>query len=209
MSDPAMRLSGRDLHLWRGERALITGLGFEAEAGCCLLITGPNGSGKTSLLRAICGLLPLEQGVVEWRGLDVRRDRYAFHSELAYLSHDVALKGDLTAAENLCYEVGLRRTVQPAEIATALDRVGAGSITDLPVRHMSAGQKRRVAFARVLLCECPLWLLDEPMSNLDVAGQALFGEVLDGHLAGGGIALVATHQSLGVRAGTIRTVSLG
>jgi heme exporter protein A len=209
MTSNPPHLAGRDLHLWRGERALFSGLGFEATAGCCVQVTGPNGSGKTSLLRALCGLLPWDQGSVHWRNQDVLADRYAFHAEVAYLGHDTGLKSDLTAVENLYYEVGLRRAVDRDMAVAVLERVGVARAMQLDVRQMSAGQKRRVAFARVLLCACPLWILDEPTSNLDSAGQTLVGALLDEHLAAGGIAIVATHQALSLRAGAVQSLELG
>jgi heme exporter protein A len=209
MTSRPPHLAGRDLHLWRGERALLAGLSFEVQAGCCLQVTGPNGSGKTSLLRALCGLLPWEQGSVHWRGGDVRADRYAFHAELAYLGHDTGLKSDLSAVENLYYEVGLRRAIDRGMAVAVLERVGVARVMRQDVRQMSAGQKRRVAFARVLLCACPLWILDEPTSNLDAAGQALIGALLDEHLAAGGIAVVATHQPLALRQDAVRCLELG
>jgi heme exporter protein A len=209
MLSPPPYLAGRDLHLWRGERSLFSGLGFEAGPGCCLQVTGPNGAGKTSLLRALCGLLPFEQGSVHWRGQDVRADRYAFHADIAYLGHDSGLKIDLDAVDNLYYEVGMRRAVDRGMATAVLERVGLTRVMRLAVRQMSAGQKRRVAFARVLLCAAPLWILDEPTSNLDVAGQTLVGTLLDEHLAAGGIAVVATHHPLSVRAGTLQPLVLG
>ena len=202
-------LSGRDLHLWRGERALFSGLGFEVGPGCCLQVTGPNGAGKTSLLRALCGLLPFEQGSVHWRGEDVSKDRYAFHADIAYLGHDTGLKNDLSAIENLYYEVGMRRAVDRDMAVAVLERVGVARVMRQDIRQMSAGQKRRVAFARVLLCAAPLWILDEPTSNLDVAGQALVSELLDEHLAAGGMAVVATHHALAIRAGALQPLVLG
>jgi heme exporter protein A len=209
MTSPPPHLAGRDLHLWRGERALFSGLGFEAGAGCCVQVTGPNGAGKTSLLRALCGLLPFEQGSVLWRGADVRADRYAFHADSAYLGHDTGLKNDLDAIDNLYYEVGMRRAVTRAEAVAVLERVGVARVMRQDIRNMSAGQKRRVAFARVLLCAAPLWILDEPTSNLDVAGQALVSELIDAHVAAGGIAVVATHQALALRAATLKPLVLG
>ena len=209
MTSSLPHLAGRDLHLWRGDRALFSGLGFEAAAGSCVQVTGPNGSGKTSLLRALCGLLPWEQGSVHWRNREVGADRYAFHAELAYLGHDTGLKSDLTAVENLYYEVGLRRAVDRDMAAAVLARVGVERVMHQDVRQMSAGQKRRVAFARVLLSACPLWVLDEPTSNLDAAGQELVGVLLDEHLAAGGIAVVATHHALPLRAGTLQSLELG
>jgi len=202
-------LAGHDLHLWRGDRAVFSGIGFEVAAGVCLQVTGPNGAGKTSLLRALCGLLPLERGRVQWRGAEVHADLGAFHAELAYLGHDIGLKSDLTAVENLYYEVGLRRRVDRAAATAALEQVGLGPAMHQDIRHMSAGQKRRVAFARVLLCACPLWILDEPTSNLDAAGQALIGTLLAAHLRAGGVAVVATHQALPLPAESLRSLVLG
>jgi heme exporter protein A len=209
MTSPPPHLAGRDLHLWRGERALFSGLSFEAAAGCCVQVTGPNGAGKTSLLRALCGLLPFERGSVHWRGREVGEDRYAFHADVAYLGHDTGLKSDLSAIDNLYYEVGMRRRVERDMAAAVLERVGVARVMRHDVRQMSAGQKRRVAFARVLLSAAPLWLLDEPTSNLDTAGHTLVGTLLDEHLAAGGIAVVATHHPLALREGAVRPLELG
>ncbi|MCC7461417.1 MAG: cytochrome c biogenesis heme-transporting ATPase CcmA [Gammaproteobacteria bacterium] len=209
MSRPLPHLAGRDLHLWRGERALLSGLSFEAGPGCCIQVTGPNGAGKTSLLRALCGLLPLERGSVLWRGQALHADRCAFHAELAYLGHDTGLKNDLDAIDNLYYEVGMRRRVDRGQAQAVLERIGVAHVMHQTIRQMSAGQKRRVAFARVLLCAAPLWILDEPASNLDAAGQALVGTLLDEHLAAGGIAVVATHHALAVRGEMLQPLVLG
>jgi heme exporter protein A len=155
----------------------------------------------------LCGLSLLEEGTIHWCGNDVAADRYAFHAGLAYQGHDVALKGDLTAVENLRYGVGLRRTVALAEIHSALQLAGLANI-DIPVRQLSAGQRRRVALARVELLGVRLWLLDEPTSNLDADGHALVSQMLNQHLAGGGIALIATHQDLGIEPARLKTLEL-
>jgi heme exporter protein A len=188
--------SATDLHLWRGDLHVLRGLSFTVPAGRCLQVTGINGSGKSTLLRALCGLLPLEAGSVRWRGADTCKDRHAFHAELAWLGHGTALKGDLNAAENLRYSAGLRRTLSRADIERALASVGFADADQRLARQMSAGQQRRVALARVLLLDCALWMLDEPTSNLDTRGQAMFNALLNAHLQRGGLAIVATHQSL-------------
>jgi heme exporter protein A len=190
--------SATNLHLWRGDLHVLRGLSFAVEAGRCLQVTGINGAGKSSLLRALCGLLPLEAGTVSWRGADTQRDRHAFHAELAWLGHGTALKGDLSAAENLRYSAGLRRSLAADDIERALASVGFAHADQRLARQMSAGQQRRVALARVLLLDCALWMLDEPTSNLDTRGQAMFSELLNAHLQRGGLAIVATHQSLAV-----------
>jgi heme exporter protein A len=201
-------LQAESLHVWRGDVHVLRGLSFSLEAGRCLQVSGANGAGKTSLLRALAGLLPLESGTVNWCGLDTRTDLHAFHNELAWLSHGTALKGDLTAQENLRFSAGLRRRLDRERIDAALATVGyAGSDRRL-ARHMSVGQQRRVALARVLLLECALWLLDEPTSNLDGQGQAMFGQILDAHLQNGGLAVIATHQPLPLAAAHLHSVEL-
>ena len=201
-------LSAHDLHLWRGDLHVLRGLSFGLEAGRCLQVTGVNGSGKSTLLRALAGLLPLESGSVSWRGLDTHKDHYPFHSELAWLSHATALKGDLSAPENLRFSAGLRRAFSEADIETALKRVGFPHNDGRLARQMSAGQQRRVALARVLLLDCALWMLDEPTSNLDTRGQNMFGEILDAHLGRGGLAIIATHQALAVRPDRLQGLEL-
>jgi heme exporter protein A len=201
-------ITAENLHLWRGETHVLRGISFSVQGGECLQITGANGSGKTTLLRALCGLAPLEEGRVRWRGIDIAEDLQAYHGELAYLGHDNGLKGDLTAAENLRYAVGLRRRVTRDEITAALMRAGVDAARGIPLRRRSAGPRRRVALARLPLMDAALWLLDEPGSNLDAAGQSLLAELLGAHTGGGGVAVVATHQALELPAGAQRSVSL-
>jgi len=201
-------LAAHDLHLWRGELHVLRGLSFSVEAGRCLQVTGFNGSGKSTLLRALAGLLPLESGAIHWRDQDTRRDPHAFHGELAWLGHGTALKGDLSAHENLRFSAGLRRDFGTGEIDAALARVGFPHSDGRLARQMSAGQQRRVALARVLLLDCALWLLDEPTSNLDTHGQHMFGQILSTHLERGGAAVVATHWPLAVAPERIEALEL-
>ena len=201
-------LQAEALQLWRGDVHVLRGLSFSLEAGNCLQVSGANGAGKTSLLRALAGLLPLESGIVNWCGLDTRKDHYTFHSELAWLSHGTGLKADLSAHENLLFSAGLRRTLDRAQIDAALAKVGYANADRRLARHMSAGQQRRVALARVLLLDCALWLLDEPTSNLDSRGQHMFGQILAAHLDAGGLAVIATHQPLPISAGRTQGLEL-
>jgi heme exporter protein A len=184
------------LHLWRGDRHVLRGVSFSVEPGLCALLTGRNGAGKTTLLRAIAGLLDPEEGQVTWRGASARAQRHAFHSDLAYLGHEPALKGDLTGIENLRYSIGIRRPVTVDEIRAALARTGATAFGDRLVRTLSAGQRRRVALAGVLLADATLWLLDEPTTNLDADGQQLVAALVGEHLGRGGIVIAAVHHSL-------------
>jgi heme exporter protein A len=186
-----------NLHLWRGERHLLRGLNFSLPPGQAMQLLWPNGTGKTSLLRCIAGFLHAEEGDVRWLGRPVREDRDAFHWDLAYLGHDAALKGDLTALENLRYACALRRRLSDAELQSALARVGLDRIDpQQPSRSLSAGQQRRVALARLSLWGAKLWLLDEPASNLDAAGQQVLEQLLRAHLEAGGAVMLATHHAL-------------
>jgi heme exporter protein A len=196
------------LHLWRGDRHVLRGVSFEGGPGQCILLTGRNGAGKTSLLRAVAGLLDPEQGEVTWRGAATSANRHEFHAELAYLGHEPPLKGDLTARENLRYAVGIRRAASAAEIDAALARTGATGFADRPARTLSAGQKRRVALAGVLLTEAVLWLLDEPTTNLDAGGQQLVVELIAEHLAGNGLVVAAIHHEMTLPPDRVRRLEL-
>lgn len=189
-------LSGEALHLWRGEQHVLRGVSFAVAGGQCLQVTGANGAGKTTLLRAICRLVPLESGRLCWRGAETGADPEAFHAELSYLGHENALKAELTAAENLRFAAGMRRAVRPDEIRAALERTAVADCAEVITRRLSAGQRRRVALARLVLIRASVWVLDEPTSNLDQRGQQLLSELIGSHLQGGGVAVVATHHSL-------------
>ncbi len=201
-------LQGEDLHLWRGDRHVLRGVDFTLAAGECLQVTGPNGTGKTSLLRTVCGLAYPEEGRVLWSGRDTREDLRAYHRDLVYLGHDTPLKPDLTPRENLRYWIGVRRALPTAALDAALDEVRAGEWRDRPVRTLSAGQKRRAALAGLLLSAAPLWLLDEPTTNLDTAGQTLVSELIAAHLGRGGLVMAAVHHELALPSGSLRALEL-
>jgi heme exporter protein A len=200
-------LSVSEVHVWRGERHVLKGVSLELHPRQLLHVSGPNGAGKTTLLRVLCGLLTPEQGAVAWLGRPIVKSRSEYHSILAYASHDPALKGDLTALENLRYSVGLRRRATPVELRASLGRTGAEECADLPARVLSAGQRRRVAMARIIATGAALWLLDEPFTNLDSAGSALLSGLLAEHVQGGGLAVVVAHHEIKL-AGEVRRLEL-
>lgn len=190
------RLEGRAINVWRGDRHILRDVSFSLREGEFLKLTGPNGVGKTTLIRVVCGLLPAETGAVEWRGKPVDSSNDEYHAEMTYLGHLNSLKADLTARENLKFLGGLREALTDADIDQALDRVGILSRGDLAARSLSAGQKRRLALARLLLSGAILWILDEPVTNLDVAGVDLVEDLVREHVGRGGLALAAAHQRL-------------
>jgi heme exporter protein A len=189
-------LEARAINAWRGDRHILRDVSFSVRSGEFLKVTGPNGVGKTTLLRVVCGLLPAEGGSIDWCGKPVEGARDEFHAQLGYLGHPNSLKSDLTARENLRFLAGLRQELTAKDVDAALDRCGILSRGDLPARSLSAGQKRRLALARLLLAEASLWVLDEPVTNLDTAGIALVEELIQDHVQRGGLALAAAHQRL-------------
>ena len=205
---PERHLQAENLHLWRGERHVLRGLRFSLRAGECLQVAGSNGAGKTSLLRTLSGLMYPEEGRIYWNGADIRHDLHQFRSELAYIGHEPPLKADLTGHENLHYWIGIRRRLLSNELHDALQRVDADAYQDRPVRTLSAGQKRRVALAGLILMASPLWLLDEPTTNLDAAGQRLVGQLIEEHLSRGGLVVAAIHHELPVGSVPVRRLEL-
>lgn len=189
-------LSAEDLLLWRGDRCLFRDLSLELQPGQLLHVTGPNGSGKTSLLRVLCGLTEPQQGQVKWRGEPIRDDVGAYHADLAYLGHRDGLKGDLTGIENLKFHFAFRSYMNTGRIEEALQGMGLEGAVSLSARFLSAGQRRRVALTRVILSRAPLWILDEPYANLDAQGSALITHRVTDHLERGGLAVMAVHQTL-------------
>jgi heme exporter protein A len=196
------------VHVWRGERHVLQGVSLQIKPQELLHISGPNGTGKTTLLRVVSGLLRPEQGSVTWLGQSIAAIRTDYQAALAYASHEPALKGDLTALENLHFAVGLKRRVTAAELRASLERTGVAACADLPARVLSAGQRRRVAMARVLAMSASLWLLDEPFTNLDAAGTHLVSELLQSHIEHGGLALVVAHHDLKLDS-QVRRLELG
>ena len=193
------KLSGDNLTLIRGEMCLFEGLGFALKSGELLLLEGRNGCGKTSLMRAIAGMLSLETGQIFWNDVPVLKQRQTFHGALVWLAHRTGLKGDLNMLENLHFEESLRPQSErdPEEV---YERLGIERLRRLPLRSLSAGQQRRVALARMLLANVPLWLMDEPFTNLDREGRKLVMELVVEHLGTGGMCVMAAHQDIEINA---------
>ena len=199
-------LSGNDLCLFRGDRCLFKSINFALKPGELLLIEGPNGSGKTSLLRGIAGLLDFEHGDVMWNEQRSSSNQQGFRGDVVWLSHKIGFKADLNLVENLRLEASLRETYED-RLPAVLQRLDLLALTELPVRALSAGQQRRIALARMLLAKARIWMMDEPFTNLDKAGQALVADLLAEHLDHGGACIVASHQPLDID-GRTRRISL-
>jgi heme exporter protein A len=195
-----MRLTGSGLAVVRNGRSVFSGLSFELAAGELLAVTGANGVGKSTLLRIVAGLLAPSAGRVSLE--PATADSLA--SELHYLGHLDGLKTTLTVRRNLEF---WRALWVGKAVELALEAVGLGNLADLPVGLLSAGQRRRLAIARLLIDERALWLLDEPATSLDAAGEQMLGRLIAAHLAAGGMAMVATHRELPLAA--TATLTLG
>jgi heme exporter protein A len=204
-------LQTHDLACVRGDRRLFRGLNLSLDSGQLLRVEGANGSGKTSLLRLLAGLGLPAAGEVRWQGRPIRRQREAYAQALLYLGHLGGLKDELTPVENLQIEAGLSGLgrVDDAAIGDALAQWGLVRQARLPLRVLSAGQKRRAALARLSLSTARLWILDEPFNALDVDAVALLGRRLDAHVAGGGLAVVTSHMPLPVAPAQLQTLRLG
>ena len=193
----------------RGDRRLFSGLDFAVSRGTFVQLTGPNGSGKTSLLRILCGLLAPAEGEIKWQGENIRSLAEDYFTAVTYLGHRHGVKDEFSAIENLRISNALNGIEVSKERARdVLARMGLAGRESLPARLLSEGQRRRVALARLLVCNTKLWLLDEVMTSLDKGAVALIRSLIEEHLAGGGIAIVATHQDLEVATGSSQRLEL-
>jgi heme exporter protein A len=191
-----MRLLGRGVKCVRGGREVFSELDFTAASGEALAVTGPNGSGKTSLLRIVAGLLTLAAGSI---GLEDGDRELTVAEQAHYLGHRDAMKPALSVLENLAFWRDFLGG-EALNAAESLVAVGLDHAAHLPAAYLSAGQRRRLSIARLLVVRRPIWLLDEPTSALDTAGQSLFAALMHDHLARGGLIIAATHAPLGMEA---------
>jgi heme exporter protein A len=193
----------------RGDRRLFKGLNLSAGPGDLIELRGSNGSGKTSLLRILAGLSTPAEGEVRWQGRSIRSLGEEYSGVIAYLAHQNGVKDELSAVENLRIAGGVAgNPLSQTAAQAALEQVGLSRQQNLPVRSLSAGQRRRVALARLLTSRATLWILDEVLTSLDDAAVKLARRLIGDHLSGGGLAIMATHQDLDLTAGRIQRILL-
>ncbi|MGQ0656557.1 MAG: cytochrome c biogenesis heme-transporting ATPase CcmA [Chromatiales bacterium] len=204
-------LEGHDLECARGERLLFRALTLRVEAGTLLRVAGPNGSGKTSLLRLLCGLLQPTHGLVRWRGSNIRVLREDYWREIAHIGHLNGIKDDLTALENLRTSATIAGlTSDEGAARAALADLGLAGCEHTLARRLSLGQRRRIALARLFLSgSIPLWILDEPFTALDARGLAALCARIGEHLAASNIVLLTTHLDVPIKAPATRLLTLG
>lgn len=188
-----MSLKAIELTCIRNHQPLFEKLSFELSPGKLLLVEGKNGAGKTTLLKALTGLRMADHGQVLWQGKAIQDPESEFYENLIWLGHNNPIKEALTALENLTLLSELRQR-NPLSLNDALLKVGLGRAKHKPVKTFSAGMKRRLALASLLVTACPLWVLDEPQSSLDKAGIALFESLAEQHLNQGGLIIMTSHH---------------
>jgi len=191
-------LEAVDLECVRGDRPLFSHLSFRLKLGELMHVTGVNGSGKTTLLRTLCGLTHAAAGEVRWNGSTIQELGDDYRSQLAYVGHSNGIQGELTAEENLRAAACLGTATETTRIPETLERLGLAPYRHFPSKVLSQGQKRRLALARLAILRKSLWILDEPLSALDVNSVVLMTEILMEHLARDGMIIMTSHQEIGV-----------
>ncbi|HED52339.1 MAG TPA: cytochrome c biogenesis heme-transporting ATPase CcmA [Gammaproteobacteria bacterium] len=205
--DQTDTLEARDLTCIRDDRNLFSELSFTLNTGQVLLVEGRNGSGKTSLLRILCGIRQPDEGYIHWNDGDIYRLATGYNAVTAWVGHKDGIKLELTAQENLVFARSLG-TPSTVEIAEALDAMELGGFDDVSAINLSAGQKRRLALARLLVTRSPLWILDEPFTSLDTHGISLIENMINTHLADGGMLAVTSHHTVTLDSTDITRINL-
>jgi len=201
-------LEVRGLECVRDDRLLFSDLNFSLSAGEVMQVEGPNGCGKTSLLRIVCGLRQPEEGEVLWQGESIRHNREDYYANMVYIGHLPCIKGDLTVLENVRALLDTRSlSIDATTTEAALAKVGLAGFEDVPGKALSSGQRRRILLAFVELAGAKLWILDEPLTALDVQGVALMESMILEHRAGGGSVVFTTHHGMQLDC-EMRTVEL-
>ncbi len=201
-------IAARSLYCERDDRVLFENLDLELHSGEIVQIEGRNGSGKTTLLRILSGLSSNFEGDIFWQGEPIGEVMESFLSELVYIGHQPGVSGQLTAEENLRWHCALHPSLDPDRIAYAIESVGLRGFEDVPAYQLSAGQKRRIALARLYMSQAKLWILDEPFTAIDKLGVAAKEALMLEHLSRGGSILLTTHQDLSAQM-PVRVISLG
>jgi heme exporter protein A len=190
-------LTTENLECTRDDRLLFSGLAFRLDAGEVLQIEGPNGSGKTSLLRILSGLRRADEGAVKWQGEDIRHSREDYYANMVYIGHLPCIKNDLTTLENIRVLLDTRsQSATSDRIEQALASVGLAGFEDVAGKALSSGQRRRVLLAFLLLADASLWILDEPLTALDVQGVDLVESMILEHRENGGSVIFTTHHGM-------------
>ncbi len=206
---PEPLLAATGLACFRGDRLLFQDLSLRVNAGQALQVRGPNGCGKTTLLRILCGLTLPEDGTIRWRGRVLRGHDPDYLRELRYIGHSDGVKLALSPRENLAIAMALGSGADEAALEAALARLDLTDFMDVPCRTLSAGQRRRVGLARLTLGGARLWMLDEPFTALDTSGIDAVRALIEAHLDGGGCAVLTSHQAINLDAGRSASITLG
>lgn len=202
-------LEARNLACARGETTLFSGLEISLRSAEVLQLCGANGSGKTSLIRILCGIGQAAAGSVCWNGIDIEGNAAVFRAAACYLGHQRGICEDLTPLENLQFFCALRTPKPLSACRAALARFGLAAYADTPARLLSAGQNQRAALARLLLCDAEVWFLDEPFTAMDAEGRGIVEEVICEHAARGMLGVIATHQAMELGVTRVTTLDLG
>lgn len=202
-------IEAQDLACERGDRVLFERVCFAVGNGEVFHIEGANGSGKTTLLRILCGLTSATSGELRWRGRAITPGRRDYHREIQFVGHAAGIKLELTPLENLRFSSALSHPANDADIEQVLGAFGLARVVDLATRRLSAGQRRRVALARLELSRASLWILDEPLTALDSIGIELLNRTLEAHCASGGAVVLASHQPVRLGLRSVRSIKLG
>ncbi len=196
-------LSVKKLSVEKQDRWLFQNISFELQPQEVLHLEGENGSGKTTLLRVLCGLTLADEGEVYWDEVSIQKQAYDYHLQLSYVGHSDGIKQDLTVLENLRVAMVLSRSIYKVSdksiLGDILKNIGLENKEDTLAFHLSAGQRRRLAFARCLLNDSALWILDEPLTALDTKGIAFIEQAIQAHIERGGLAVITSHQSLNIK----------